>query len=106
MAFRHFDGSSIPQEAVMSNKAAKIAYKPVGLLLGMGAGLVSGLIFKQVWKLAGHDDDAPNATDEDRGWTEILAAAAIQGLIFAVVKASVERAGAVGMRKTIGEWPA
>ncbi|WP_250032404.1 DUF4235 domain-containing protein [Paractinoplanes maris] len=90
----------------MSSKAAKIAYKPVGLLLGAGAGVVSGLVFKQVWKVAGHDDDAPNATDEDRGWTEILLAAAIQGAIFAVVKAAVDRAGAAGVRKATGQWPA
>ena len=36
-------------------------------------------MFKQVWKLASGDDDAPNAGDEDRGWGEILAAAAIAG---------------------------
>jgi predicted metal-dependent enzyme (double-stranded beta helix superfamily) len=87
------------------SKAAKIAYRPVGLLLGVGAGLIAGTIFKQVWKLAGHDDDAPNATDEDRGWTEILVAAAIQGTIYAVVKAAVDRAGATGVRKATGEWP-
>jgi predicted metal-dependent enzyme (double-stranded beta helix superfamily) len=90
----------------MSSKTVKFAYKPVGLLLGAGAGLVSGLIFKQVWKVAGHDDDAPNATDENRTWTEILLAAAIQGAIFAVVKAAVDRAGAAGVRKATGQWPA
>jgi hypothetical protein len=89
----------------MGNRAAKVAYKPVGLLLGAGAGMVSGLIFKQVWKLAARDEDAPDATDEDRGWTEILVAAAIQGAIFAVVKAAVDRAGAVGIRKATGRWP-
>ena len=89
----------------MSGKAMKIAYKPVGMLLGAGAGLISGLIFKQVWKVAGHDDDAPNATDQDRGWTEILLAAAIQGAIFAVVKAAVDRAGATGVSKATGQWP-
>ena len=89
----------------MSNWAAKVAYKPVGLLLGAGAGMAAGLIFKQVWKLAGHDDDAPNATDEDRGWGEILLAAALQGAIFAVVKAAVDRSGAVGVRKATGSWP-
>jgi hypothetical protein len=46
----------------VSGTAVKIVYKPAGILLGMGAGLVSGLIFKQIWKVAGHDDDAPNAT--------------------------------------------
>jgi hypothetical protein len=89
----------------MNSTAVKVAYKPVGLLLGAGAGLVSGLVFKQVWKLVGHDDDAPDAVDEDRGWGEILAAAALQGAIFALVKAAVDRAGATGVRKATGQWP-
>ena len=89
----------------MNNTAVKVAYKPVGLLLGAGAGVVSGLIFKQAWKLVGHDDDAPNATDQDRGWGEIITAAALQGAIFAVVKAAVDRAGATGVRKATGKWP-
>lgn len=88
------------------SKLQKVAYKPVGLLLGIGAGAVAGLIFKEVWKLTSGDDDAPNATDEDRGWGEILAAAALQGAIFAVVKALVDRGGAAGVRKFTGEWPA
>jgi hypothetical protein len=83
----------------------KLAYKPVGILLGIGAGAVAGLIFKQVWKMAAGDDDAPNATDEERGWGEILAAAALQGAIFAVVKAAVDRGGAAGVRKITGSWP-
>ena len=89
----------------MTGKMGKIAYKPVGLLLGIAAGSVAGFVFKQVWKAASGDDDAPNATDEDRGWVEILAAAALQGLIFAVVKAAVDRSGAVGVRKLTGQWP-
>jgi predicted metal-dependent enzyme (double-stranded beta helix superfamily) len=89
----------------VSSTAVKIAYKPVGLLFGAAAGVLSGLIFKQVWKVAGHDDEAPNATDEDRGWAEILIAAAVQGAIFAVVKAAVDRAGAAGVRNATGQWP-
>ncbi|MEU7908486.1 DUF4235 domain-containing protein [Actinoplanes sp. NPDC049118] len=90
----------------MTRRTTKIAYRPVGWLAGAGAGAVAGLLFKQTWKLVGHDDDAPNATDEDRGWGEILLAAAIQGAIFALVKAAVERAGATGVRRATGEWPA
>lgn len=41
-----------------------------------------------------HDDDAPDATDEHRTWQEVLLAAALQGAIFAVFKAAVDRAGA------------
>ncbi|RKR86215.1 uncharacterized protein DUF4235 [Micromonospora pisi] len=83
----------------------RLAYKPVGLLLGVAAGAVAGMVFKQVWKTAAGDDDAPNATDEERGWGEILAAAALQGAIFAVVKAAVDRSGAVAVRRATGNWP-
>ncbi|HEX5596000.1 MAG TPA: DUF4235 domain-containing protein [Micromonosporaceae bacterium] len=87
------------------SKASKIAYRPVGLLLGLGAGMLAGVVFKQVWKMASGDTEAPQATDENRGWGEILAAAALQGAIFAVVKAAVDRSGAVGMRRITGQWP-
>jgi hypothetical protein len=50
-------------------------------------------------------DDAPRATDAERGWAEILAAAALQGAIFALVRAAVERAGATGVRRVTGYWP-
>lgn len=89
----------------MSSKLQKVAYKPVGLLLGIGAGAIAGLVFKEIWKVASGDDDAPNATDEDRGWVEIIAAAALQGAIFSVVKALVDRGGATGVRKLTGTWP-
>ena len=89
----------------MSKKVSKIAYKPVGLLLGIAGGALAGFVFKEVWKIASGDDDAPNATDEDRGWGEILAAAALQGAIFALVKAAVDRSGAAGVRRLTGQWP-
>jgi hypothetical protein len=89
----------------VSGKLSKVAYKPVGMVLGLAAGAVAGYVFKEVWKLASGDDDAPDATDEDRGWGEILAAAALQGAIFALVKAAVDRGGAAGVRKLTGQWP-
>jgi hypothetical protein len=89
----------------VSKKLNKVAYKPVGILMGIAAGALAGVVFKQVWKLAAGDGDAPNATDEDRGWGEILAAAALQGAIFAIVKAAVDRGGATGVRKLTGDWP-
>lgn len=89
----------------MSNRIGRAAYRPVGVLLGLAAGTVAGVIFRQVWKVAVGDGEAPAATDEDRGWGEILAAAALQGAIFAVVRAAVDRGGAVGVRRLTGRWP-
>ncbi|MFD4561965.1 DUF4235 domain-containing protein [Streptomyces sp. NPDC058469] len=86
-------------------KASKIAYKPVGLALGAVSGMAAGAVFKQAWKVLGHDADAPDATDEERSWGEVLLAATLQGAIFAAVKASVDRAGAATTRRLTGTWP-
>lgn len=86
-------------------KASKIAYKPVGMVLGAVSGMIAGAAFKQAWKVIEGEGDAPDATDEDRSWQEILLAAAIQGAIFAVVKAAVDRSGAVATRRVTGVWP-
>lgn len=86
-------------------KASKIAYKPVGMALGAASGMLAGAVFKQAWKILGHDEDAPDATDEDRTWQEVLLAAAVQGAIFAVVKAVVDRAGASTVSRLTGTWP-
>ncbi|MFD3807717.1 DUF4235 domain-containing protein [Streptomyces sp. NPDC058611] len=86
-------------------KASKIAYRPVGLALGAVSGMIAGAAFKQAWKVIEGEGDAPNATDEDRPWRQILLAAAIQGAIFAVVKAAVDRSGAVATRRVTGTWP-
>ncbi|MFE3607456.1 DUF4235 domain-containing protein [Streptomyces goshikiensis] len=85
--------------------ASKIAYRPVGLALGALSGVIAGAAFKQVWKIVEGEGDAPDATDENRPWNQILIAAAIQGAIFAVVKASVDRSGAVAVRRLTGTWP-
>nr|WSW70840.1 DUF4235 domain-containing protein [Streptomyces sp. NBC_00995] len=87
-------------------KASKIAYKPVGLALGVVSGMIARAAFNQTWKLVEGEGDAPDALDEDRQWRQILIAAAVQGAIFAVIKAAVERAGAQATRRVTGTWPA
>jgi len=83
----------------------KLLYKPVSMLVGVLGGLLAGAIFKKVWKIVGREDDAPKATDARRGWREVLVAATLQGAIFAVVKAAVDRGAAEGTRKLTGVWP-
>ena len=83
----------------------KLMYKPLGLGAGLLGGFVAGAIFKQVWKLISDEDEAPDPTSRDYGWGEVLVAAAIQGAIFAVVRAAVDRGGAEGVRRLTGEWP-
>jgi NhaP-type Na+/H+ or K+/H+ antiporter len=89
----------------MSNAAAKVAYKPVGLLAGVVAGAIAHMVFRQVWKRVSHEDEAPDALEREYPWREIVVAAALQGAIFAVVRAIINRGGAEAFRKVTGTWP-
>ena len=83
----------------------KLFYRPVSILVSVLGGMLAGAIFKRVWKLAAREDDAPKATDARRGWREILPAAALQGAIYALVKAVIGRGTAEGTRMLTGVWP-
>jgi hypothetical protein len=83
----------------------KLIYKPVGILVSVLGGMLAGVIFKRVWKLAAREDDAPKATDARRGWHEVLVAAALQGAVYGLVKAALDRGAAEGTRKLTGFWP-
>jgi Protein of unknown function (DUF4235) len=82
----------------------KLVYKPVSMLVSVLGGVLAGVIFKRIWKITAREDDAPKATDAQRGWREVLLAATLQGAIFAVVKAAVDRGAAEGTRKLTGVW--
>ncbi len=73
----------------------------------MVAGVIAGQVFKAVWKHAapGDQEDAPKALESEYGMRQVLVAAAVQGAIFAVVKAATTRGGARAFQRATGEWP-
>ncbi len=87
------------------SKGAKLAYRPIGLAGGIVAGLISGTVFKQVWKVVAKEEDAPAALQSEYRMREVVLAAAIQGALFAATKAAIDRAGARGFTKLTGTWP-
>ena len=87
------------------NKGAKLAYRPIGLVAGLVAGSLSGIVFKQIWKVVAKEEEAPSALQSEYRMREVVLAAAIQGAIFAATKAAVDRAGATGFKQLTGAWP-
>jgi hypothetical protein len=45
----------------------KLLYRPVAIVAGIVGGLLSGLVFKGVRKVAGRGSDAPAPVDSERG---------------------------------------
>ncbi|WP_110206186.1 DUF4235 domain-containing protein [Nocardioides daejeonensis] len=90
-----------------TSTSAKVLYKPVGLASSVLAGVVAGQVFKQVWKRAspGETSDPPRALESEYALREVIVAAAVQGAIFAAVKALVDRGGARAFERWTGEWP-
>ena len=83
----------------------KLMYKPFSIAAGVLGGILAGVIFKQIWKLVAREEDAPQSDDVQRGWGEVLVAATVQGAIFALVKAAVDRGAAEATLKLTGIWP-
>ena len=88
-----------------ARKVTKLSYRGADLIADMIGGVFAGMVFKRVWSIIEQGQDAPKPTDEQRGWTEILLAAGLQGAIFALVRAAVDRGIAEGTRKLTGIWP-
>lgn len=90
-----------------SNTSAKILYRPVGLVSSIISGALAGAVFKQVWKRVSRSQSkgTPEALRSDFGLGQVLIAAAIQGAIYAGVKALVDRGGARMFQRATGEWP-
>lgn len=82
----------------------KLVYKPFGIIVGILAGLLSRRIFNVIWSKI-DEEEPPGPTTEEATWSKVVAAAAVQGVTFAVTKAVVDRAGARGFEHLVGVWP-
>ena len=81
-----------------------LIYKPIGIVLGILGGLVGKRIFNFVWTKI-DDEDPPKGTTEEANWPKILAAAAVQGVIFRTTRVAIDRYGAIGWSYLTGSWP-
>lgn len=89
-----------------TSTSAKVLYRPIGLLSGVASGAVAGILFKQIWKLASpSSSEDTKALESEFPLRQIVLAAAVQGAIYATVKALVDRGGARAFERVFGEWP-
>ncbi len=82
----------------------KLIYKPIGIVLGVLAGLLGRRIFTFAWSRI-DEEDPPKPTTEVAPWSKVLAAAALQGMIYRVTRVVVDREAAKGWAYLTGVWP-
>lgn len=83
----------------------KLLYRSLSLVVSVLGGILAGAVFKKVWAAVSGEEEAPEATSPEYSTKEVLVAAAVQGAIYAGVKAAVDRAGAKGIKKITGIDP-
>jgi hypothetical protein len=81
-----------------------LIYKPIGIVLGIVAGLLGRKAFDFVWTKI-DDEEPPEPKTEQTSWRRVLAVAALQGVIFRTVRVTIDRYGAIGWRYLTGTWP-
>jgi hypothetical protein len=81
-----------------------LIYKPIGLGLAILAALLGKRVFNFAWTKI-DDEEPPEATTLETTWPRLLAAAAVQGVIFKVVRVVVDREGAIVWHHLTGHWP-
>lgn len=102
----HPDGCAahVPGSFRVVKAITTIIYKPFGITLGILSGLFAKRIFEWIWSKV-DEEDPPEANTEEVSWPKLLAAAAMQGIVFKVVRAFVDRATAKSFAYFTGIWP-
>ena len=82
----------------------KLLFLPVSIGTGLVAGFLSKKLFDFAWGLI-DDEEPPEPEHRDVAWGKLLAALAIEGAIFRVVRGAVERGFRRGFFSLTGSWP-
>ena len=84
----------------------KAMYLPLQIGISVAGGLLAGKVFTEVWqRISPSDQEPPDPKDLNRSGREAITAAALQGLVFGLVRALVDRAGAHGYRAVTHQSP-
>ena len=88
------------------SRTSKVLYLPLSIATSVGGGLLASALFTQVWKrIDDSQEPPPDPKDLNRSGMKALSGAALQGLVFGLVKAAVDRTGARGYRAVAKESP-
>jgi Protein of unknown function (DUF4235) len=81
-----------------------LAFKPIGILSGLVAGLIGKRIFDLLWGVV-DKEDAPEPKYREIALGKLVLALVLQGAIFRVLRGLADHAARHGFARLTGEWP-
>jgi Protein of unknown function (DUF4235) len=81
-----------------------LAFKPIGIISGLFAGLVGKRIFDLIWGVV-DKEDAPEPKYREIALGKLVVALLLQGAIFRLLRGLADHAARHGFARLTGEWP-
>jgi hypothetical protein len=82
----------------------KLLFIPVSVTSGLLAGFAGKKLFEQLWGVV-DDREPPEPEHRYASWGKVLLAAALQGAVFRVTRALVDRGSRSAFASLTGTWP-
>jgi hypothetical protein len=82
----------------------KLFFIPVSMISRLLAGLAGKKLFERVWAVV-DETDPPKPDQRGVSWLKLVAALAIEGAVFRLVKGAVDHAARGWFAGLTGKWP-
>lgn len=82
----------------------KFLFAPIGIIAGLAAGFAAQKGFDRIWSIF-DEEEAPEPEDREVSYPKLLAALAVEGAIFRLVKGMTDRGTRLGFASLTGRWP-
>jgi hypothetical protein len=82
----------------------KFIFAPIGIVLGLIAGMLGSKIFERIWGLI-DEQEPPKPEHREFSWPKLVVALLIEGAIFRLVKGLIDHGTRTSFAKLTGSWP-
>jgi len=82
----------------------KFLFTPVSIVAGLIAGMVGKKLFERLWSVV-DDEEPPKPEHRELSWPKMIAALAVEGAIFSLVKGLTDHGARASFARATGTWP-
>jgi len=82
----------------------RFVFAPIGILAGLAAGFAAQKGFDLIWSRF-DEEEAPEPEDREVSYPKLLAALAVEGAVFRLVKGMTDRSARRAFASVTGRWP-